>query len=89
MIIIIVIIIVIIVIIIIAIIVIILKVTPAHNSSKRAAWDMYAMVKCATGCNPLVFKVFFRNNQIDCYITGCDLLILMRYSIISSTTLSS
>jgi len=27
-----------------------------HNSSKRAAWDMYAMVKCSTGCNPLVFK---------------------------------
>jgi len=31
-------------------------VSPNHNSSKRAAWDMYAMVKCATGCNPLVFK---------------------------------
>ena len=27
-----------------------------HISSKRAAWDFYAMVKCATGCNPLVFK---------------------------------
>lgn len=27
-----------------------------HNSNKRAAWDLYAMVKCATGCNPLVFK---------------------------------
>jgi len=26
------------------------------NSSKRAAWDLYSMVKCATGCNPLVFK---------------------------------
>lgn len=28
----------------------------SHNSSKRAAWDLYAMVKCSTGCNPLVFK---------------------------------
>merc|ERR1712226_1795674 len=27
-----------------------------HNSSKRASWDFYAMIKCATGCNPLVFK---------------------------------
>ena len=26
------------------------------NSTKRAAWDLYSMVKCATGCNPLVFK---------------------------------
>lgn len=28
----------------------------AHNSSKRASWDFYAMIKCGTGCNPLVYK---------------------------------
>merc|ERR1712106_762949 len=28
----------------------------SRNSSKRAAWDLYDMVKCSTGCNPLVFK---------------------------------
>jgi len=27
-----------------------------HNSSKRASWDFYAMIKCGTGCNPLVYK---------------------------------
>ena len=26
------------------------------NSSKRASWDFYAMIKCGTGCNPLVYK---------------------------------
>jgi len=29
---------------------------PLHNSSKRASWDFYAMIKCGTGCNPLVYK---------------------------------
>jgi len=29
---------------------------PIHNSSKRASWDFYAMIKCGTGCNPLVYK---------------------------------
>ena len=29
---------------------------PFHNSSKRASWDFYAMIKCGTGCNPLVYK---------------------------------
>jgi len=28
----------------------------AHNSTKRASWDFYAMIKCGTGCNPLVYK---------------------------------
>ena len=27
-----------------------------HNPTKRAAWDFYAMIKCGTGCNPLVYK---------------------------------
>ena len=27
-----------------------------HNSTKRASWDFYAMIKCGTGCNPLVYK---------------------------------
>jgi len=25
-------------------------------SSKRAVWDLYSMVKCGTGCDPLVYK---------------------------------
>merc|ERR1711892_651262 len=29
---------------------------PLHNFSKRASWDFYAMIKCGTGCNPLVYK---------------------------------
>merc|ERR1719245_2653828 len=29
---------------------------PLHNNSKRASWDFYAMIKCGTGCNPLVYK---------------------------------
>jgi len=29
---------------------------PLHNSSKRASWDFYAMIKCGTGCNPLAYK---------------------------------
>ena len=27
-----------------------------RNSTKRASWDFYAMIKCGTGCNPLVYK---------------------------------
>lgn len=27
-----------------------------RNNSKRAAWDFYKMIKCGTGCNPLVYK---------------------------------
>jgi len=27
-----------------------------RNNSKRAALDLYNMIKCATGCNPLVYK---------------------------------
>ena len=30
--------------------------SPQKNSSKRASWDFYAMIKCGTGCNPLVYK---------------------------------
>jgi len=27
-----------------------------RNNSKRASWDFYNMIKCGTGCNPLVYK---------------------------------
>ena len=27
-----------------------------HNPTKRATWDFYAMIKCGTRCNPLVYK---------------------------------
>merc|ERR1712117_119820 len=27
-----------------------------HKSGKRASWDFYAMIKCGTGCNPLIYK---------------------------------
>ena len=35
-----------------------------HKSGKRASWDFYAMIKCGTGCNPLIYKGKFNKTGV-------------------------